>query len=102
MVECVLEDIVHYGSAADPQFLASGRQDVGQILLVPSGRLLARKSYNQLEMLRVELVQQTQHPQAARLFFVEVCHVVSEFEVVLNYGSLLFVHFAHHEASYVC
>lgn len=101
VVERRLEDVVHYRRAADPEFLAGGGQHVGQVLLVPPGGLLAGKTHHEVEMLRVKLVQQTQHPQAAGLSLVEVGHVVGKLEVIADLGSLFFVHFAHHEAGHV-
>ena len=40
-MESSLEHVVHDGSTADPKLLASGRQAVVQVVLVPTGASLA-------------------------------------------------------------
>ena len=97
-MERSLEDVVHDWGAANPEFLASGWKDSFEILLVPAGASLARESDDQVEVLRVHLLEEAEHAEAAGLFLVEVGHVVSELEVVLNLGLFFFFHFAHNES----
>ena len=101
VVESKLEHVVHDGGTADPKLLASGGQAVVQVVLVPTGASLAGETHNKVEVLRVKLLEETQHLEAAGLLLVEVGHVVSELEVVSDLASLFLVHLTHHEAGNV-
>jgi hypothetical protein len=69
--------------------------------LVPASATLARQSNDQVEMLRIHLLEKSKHAKAATLLLVKVGHVVSELEIVRDLGLLLLVHFSHNESGNV-